>query len=55
MDSPSGHKRLDTAEGTGHACTQEREGLAPPSGEQRRDWAGLGPGSGGGVRAWGQG
>ena len=28
---PSGHKGSDTAEGTEHARTQKREGLAPPS------------------------
>ena len=59
MDSLSGHKRLDMAKGTEHARThartQGREGLASPSGEQRRDWAGLGPGSGGGVRVRGRG
>lgn len=55
MDSLLGHKKLDTAKGTEHARPQEREGLASPSGEQRRDWAGLGPGSGGGVRVRGRG
>ena len=55
MDSLSGHKKLDMAKGTEHARMQGREGLASPSGEQRRDWAGLGPGSGGGVRVRGRG
>ena len=48
MDSLLGHKKLDTAKGTEHARPQEREGLASPSGEQRRDW-GWGPGAGAGL------